>query len=394
MNERARIHVPTSKSLTQRALIIAALTAGESSILDPLECDDSLYLSHALSLLGADIRREPGRWTVTGGGLVASGERIECGNAGTCFRFLAALSILLEGAYTLDGDLHLRQRPVADIVEALEKLGQDVDYPGQDGFPPLRFNGRRNIPSEVTLDASRTSQFLSGLLMVGPRLPEGLTVRVEGRLVSRPYLDLTIDVMKAFGVDHIDRDSNTFHVHPGHYRPVEYRVEGDWSAAAMVLAASCITGRDLGPGNVRADSAQGDRIIVDFLDELGYPRPHVFDLSDCPDLITPLAAAAVFSSHPSEIIHAAHARIKECDRIAALVDGLSRVGVRVEEREDGLKVFPADKLSGALVDSHDDHRIAMAFGLLSLRQPGIRVTNPACVGKSYPQFWEMLEVFR
>ena len=388
-----RLRVPSSKSLTQRGLVLAALAQGESTILDPLDCDDTRHLRRALGSLGVRLVEEQDRWHVHGGALTAARGPLECGNGGTTCRFLAALSLLVEGQMVLEGDHNLHQRPIHDVSLALGQLGVQVRYLGEEGFPPLALKRSGPAAQEVQLDASRTSQFLSGLLMVGPCLTGGLSIEPTGRQVSRPYVDLSIRAMQGFGVE--PRLSyGWYHVAPAAYRPSSFQVEGDWSAGAALLAAAQITGREVDLENLSHRSLQGDRVIVDFLEELKQHRPHRFDLAPCPDLIGPLAVAAAFADQPTEIVHVAHARFKECDRIAVLAQELGRCGVAVRERPDGLVLSPAGRLKPVRLHSHDDHRMAMAFGLLSLREPGIQVDNPSCTTKSFPDFWEVLESFR
>ncbi len=414
------IKVPASKSLTQRALVLAALCPGESLVHDPLVCDDSEHLSAALQQLGVAIDKNqdnpaagaaddpsstaPSVWTVRGGIDRAPTGTVFCGNAGTCFRFLCAVSLVVPGTLRLDGNHHLRRRPCAEIGEALRELGAEVDFRGEAGFAPLDISFGGEVAANVTIDASRTSQFVSGLLMVGRTLPAGLVVNLTGPPVSLPYLDMTVATMAAFGATDVetrnDAAGHGYRVPPGSYRPTEYTVEGDWSAAAMALVAGRLARREVIIDNLVAEShrgatsQQGDRVIVEFLRELDEPREHVFDLHDCPDLITPLAVAAACADHPSRIKNVAHARIKECDRVAAMAESLAAIGVELQELPDGLVIQPAQDLRPADLDSRDDHRMAMAHGLLSLRQPGITTSNPACVSKSYPQFWQVLELFR
>ncbi|MFH1841789.1 MAG: 3-phosphoshikimate 1-carboxyvinyltransferase [bacterium] len=388
------VTVPSSKSLTQRALVLAALCPGESRIDDPLLCDDSAFLSAALVRLGVTIEKAPGTWTINGGIDRSPDDALFCGNAGTCFRFLNAVSLVTPGGFILDGDHHLRQRPCGEIGGALISLGMTVRYHVQDGFAPIELRPQHSAAPSLTLDVSRTSQFASGLLMVGRILPAGLVIDLTGPPVSRPYLQMTLDTMAVFGADDLVVTPDRFEVPPGQYRPATYRVEGDWSAAAMVLVAARLSGREVQIDNLKSESRQGDRVIVDFLRELDRPGDHVFDLHDCPDLISPLAVAAAAAESPSRLTNVAHARIKECDRVAATAESLQAVGVAVTELPDGLVIQPASRLQPALLDPHDDHRMAMAHGLLSLREPGIETSNPDCVSKSFPEFWETLELFR
>jgi 3-phosphoshikimate 1-carboxyvinyltransferase len=393
MPEAIEITVPGSKSHTQRALLLAALAAGESELLQPLDCDDSRHLRLALRALGAGIDEAPARWRVTGGPLRAPSRPLWCGDAGSALRFLAPLALLVEGALTLDGSQRLRQRPLGDLIAALERLGVDARR-GSTATLPIELRRRAPAARDVTIDASRSSQFVSGLLLVAPLLPAGLRLEVTGALVSRPYVELTLQTMRAFGAE-ARQIGRSYEVRPGAYAASRLAIEGDWSSAAFLLAAGWIAGRAVHIANVSESSSQGDRVIVGLLEELGRPRPHDVDLSDCPDLVAPLAAAAVFAAHATEIRGVAHARQKESDRLAVLVEGLRRAGASAAERADGLRVEPAAaRLHAAVLDPRGDHRMAMAFGLLSLRQPGIRAADAGCVSKSFPGFWRELERLR
>lgn len=397
MAETLRLSAPGSKSLTQRALALAALTEGESVLEGPLDSDDSRHLRGALQLLGASIDTSRGSsWTVRGGSLRAPPGPVQCGDGGTVIRFLAPFALVLEpgsGELILDGSPRLAERPLDALLSALASLG--VGSRRLDDARALPVALRRTGPAgdRVRVDSTVSSQFASGLLMVAPRLPAGLVVEVDGN-VSRPYLDLTVGAMRAQGAVVTEAPSGTFRVEPGKYRPGTVQIEGDWSGAAFLLAAGFVQDRQVVVENVRADSAQGDKAIVGFLEELRLPRPHSFDLTDCPDLLPPLAAAAVFASHPSLIGGVAHARTKECDRLSTLAQGFSQAGVDVRERPDALDIQPGRPLRPARLDPRGDHRMAMAFGLLGLRCAGLEPEDRACVSKSYPDFWTVLERLR
>lgn len=393
-----RLKVPGSKSQTQRALILAALAAGESQLLDPLDCDDSAVLRKALRALGVTITEEPACWRVRGGELRPPEQPLWCGEAGTALRFLAPLSLLIRGELILDGSERLKQRPLADGLEALARLGVQVRHRDRSGTLPaaLRLEGRPGTQTWISLEHS--SQFASGLLMVAPRLSGGLLLGLApdpaGPLaVSRPYLELTLRTMETFGVGVLNQRGR-LKVLPQAYRPTALQVEGDWSSAAFLLAGGRLARRRVVVENLAADSAQGDRAVVELLAELDALRPHRLDLTDCPDLIAPLAAAAVRATHPVELVGVAHARLKESDRVAVLADGLRAAGVPVEQRPDGLRIEPGATLRPAELETRGDHRMAMAFGLLSLLEPGIHPDNRGCVSKSYPTFWHDLERLR
>jgi 3-phosphoshikimate 1-carboxyvinyltransferase len=393
MTDLLTIPVPASKSATQRALILAALAPGESRLHHALECDDSRHLRDSLGKLGIRIIESGSTWSVQGGTFTAPSDTLFCGNAGTTIRFLAALAPSLNGAVTLDAGPQLRQRPLHDVMSGLHALGCHVLHLDRDGFAPLRITPQMTSPRTVRVDTTRTSQFLSGLLMAGQQI--GLeSLRTNGDVISRPYIDLTLSMMSLFGQEASEREPGHFDLPKAAYSPSELSIEGDWSSAAMLLVAARLAKRSVRIPNLNDKSIQGDRKIVEFLDRLDRAGDLVFDLSACPDLLPPLAVACLFSNSPSSIKNVEHARIKESDRIAATADMIRAVGGHVEEKSDGLRIIPAPTLHLARIEDHDDHRMAMASGLLSLRIPGVTTSNPDCVSKSWPGFWNVLEEVR
>jgi 3-phosphoshikimate 1-carboxyvinyltransferase len=427
-----QLRAPGSKSQTQRALILASLAGGESALLHPLDCDDSRHLRRALRVLGAEIDDgDPRRWRVRRGALgrpalgppalgrpalgrPAGRRELWCGEAGSTTRFLAPLSLLVPDELVLDGAPRLRERPLGQLLGALRALGVEVHRGGGDGLPVTLRPGPgvgSSARAAVQIDASRSSQFASGLLMVGPLLPGGLRLQLAGEaVVSRPYLELTMAAMAAFGaaVRVEGSDGRILRAPAGAYRATAVAIEGDWSAAAFLLAGGLIAGREVVIDNLRADSAQGDRVFAAHLEAVRHAGAGagagagelVFDLTACPDLIAPLAVACALGrppgGAPARLGGLAHARLKESDRVEVLAAGLARAGIEVRERPDGLSIVPAGagRLRPAELDPRGDHRMAMAFGLLSLREPGIRVRDPGCVGKSFPAFWRELERLR
>lgn len=399
-NAPISVSCPGSKSMTQRALIIAALADGDGQVTidGALECDDSRYLSQVLRALGVDVQWDGSRVQIQPSPLASSGERQFVGNAGTAMRFSSSLSLLTEGELVLDGDDRMRQRPLGPLTEALQRLGVQVRYLGQRGYPPVSLRRGGALRDEVDLDVSQSSQFASALLLVAPRLPRGLVVRLSGERVSVPYLDMTTKMMERAGVRAEWESSTRISVPPGRYDTRHIVVEPDWSTAAFLLGAGVITGQEVDlPGLSKpGESLQGDAAFMDHLRVLRQPVRARIDLRDTPDLIAPLAAVALFAADPTEIRGVAHARVKECDRLAVLANELTKVGARVQEHTDGLTIHPLDTPTNERVelDPSNDHRMAMAFALVGLRVPGIVVRNPECVSKSFPRFWEELERFQ
>jgi 3-phosphoshikimate 1-carboxyvinyltransferase len=383
--------------MTQRALMLAALSGKKVRILNPLRCDDSEHLFTLLRQLGADASWEEGGISLEAAKLENPGHALYCGNAGTAMRFGCCLSLVTGGGLTLDGNHRMRQRPIGPLGETLGRLGMDVTYPESPSFPPIVLTPRAIPETQVDLDASVSSQFSSGLLMVAPFLPHGLELRLTGNLVSIPYLDMTLKMMERAGIRVERVGGRILRVPPGGYfddasDPV-LQIEADWSGASFLLAIPLIAGLEVDvPGLLPpGESIQGDAAFSDILIELTREREHQFDLTHTPDLISPLVAAALFRPHRTIIKGAGHTRVKECDRISVLVQEFSRVGFSLRESQDGLEVDSFDPTAifpGAIeLDPHDDHRMAMAFALVSLRIPGIVVKNPHCVRKSFPDFW-------
>ena len=394
MTHPVRFAVPGSKSETQRALVLASLCPAESTIEHPLDCADSQALRQGLRALGASVQEQPDRWLVGGGPLHAPERPIDCRDGGTTARFLGPLCLLFDGPMVLDGSARLRERPIDEMARALEPLGVEARYLAAAGRLPLSLRRSVSLAANRTAVAgARSSQFASGLLLVAPLLPHGLGLELEGELVSRPYLALTAHMMRQFGAE-LRASGGGWQVEPKPYRPTRVRVGGDWSSAAFLLVGGLITGHAIELEGMDPTSAQADRAIVPLLAELRQPGPHVFDLSDCPDLLPPMAAAAACADGAIELRGLRHARLKESDRPAVLARALGRAGIGVTEREDGLRIESGGRLRPARLDPLGDHRMAMAFGLLSLREPGIESLDPGCVTKSYPQFWAELERLR
>jgi 3-phosphoshikimate 1-carboxyvinyltransferase len=401
-----RLEAPASKSMTQRALVIAALAEGTASVRRALDCDDSRYLVALLRALGLGVT-----WTADtievappppgGGGVGEGGSRLRppptpvfCGNAGTAVRFGSCFSLLCDGPLTIDGDERMRTRPIGPLAEALQSLGARVTWLGRPGCPPLRIERRLPLAAEVKVDASVSSQYASGLLLVAPRLPHGLVLELGGDLVSAPYVAMTVAMMRSAGADVRREGERRLAVAPGAYRAGDLEVEPDWSSAAFLMAAARAAAVPIAiDGLVPPErSLQGDAAFAAMMTELDVDRPHAFDLRDTPDLVPPLVAACLFARAPSSIRGVAHARVKESDRLAVLARELRKVGARITEHTDGLDVAPLqlDHTAEAVLDPEDDHRMAMTFGVVGLRVPGLRVGRPECVSKSFPKFWDAL----
>jgi 3-phosphoshikimate 1-carboxyvinyltransferase len=390
------VQVPSSKSLTQRALILAALAATPTRVVHPLICDDSLVLAAALRRFGVKIDQGDDGWTITPPAkLLAPETPLQLGNAGTAVRFVTGLVPVMPGPITIDGDPAMRRRPMAGLLAALSEMGVHVAELGKPSCPPvvLTPGDPDGLPESVSLRAGGSSQELSALLLVGCRLPRGLRVLLDGNFPSRPYIELTIRTLEAFGVQVERPDTQTIVIPPQTPHAEQYPVEGDWSSASYPLAAGWLTGREVEVTNLDLHSAQGDRIFPQLLRQLNQGGHHVLAMGDVPDIVPTVVACALFAAGVTEITGVAHLRIKESNRLATLARELTKLGAAIRETPDGLVINPRLLSHSANLDPAADHRMAMAFGLISLRHPGIEILNPTCVSKSYPDFWNMLARF-
>lgn len=402
----AVFRVVPSKSMTHRALVASALARGTSELVEPLDSDDTRRTLSGLTALGFRVGSESGLWTVEGlAGEVPGGGEIYLGESGTTCRFLTALAALGDRPSRLDGSSRLRDRPLVELVEALDRIGADIRPDGTSGGLPLRAGGVAPRGGAVAVRSERSSQFASALLLVAARLPEGLEVDMGPRPVSWPYVSMTLDVLRAFGIG-VESLSLTRHrVAPSDYAAIRYRVEGDHSAAAYFLLAAAVCG-----GRVRMDgldprSSQADARFGEILQgagvtircgdrwveaEGGAPIQGLeVDLADAPDLLPTVAVLALFARGPSRISGLAHARLKESDRLDAVADGLRSVGRVVVAGADSLEVEASRAAArGAVIRTRSDHRIAMAFAVAGLGIPGIVIDDAGCVSKSYPRFWD------
>jgi 3-phosphoshikimate 1-carboxyvinyltransferase len=407
----ATVRVPSSKSLTNRALAAAGLARGKSILVNPLQADDTLLMAAALQDLGIPVEKDEGRWRVTGSGgrVPASGASLFLGNAGTAMRFLTPIVATGRGRFLLDGTGRMRERPMGDLLAALSSLGVRAEATRGDGRPPIEVDADGLPGGEVTLRSAVSSQFLSGLLLAAPCATGPLSIRLEGPLVSRPYVCLTVDVMERFGISFQETGPERYSLREGAaYASAEYEIEGDASSACWWFAAAAVTGGRARVLGIPGGSKQGDLRFLELLREMGCRvsreetggdavievqggslRGIDAHLKDMPDTAPALCAVALFASSPTRIHGAEHLRAKESDRIAGLAAGLGALGGRTAEHRDGLTIRPGP-LRSATLDPLDDHRLAMAFAVAGLGIGGVVVTNPACVTKSYPGFFEEL----
>lgn len=407
-NIDAAIEVPGSKSLTQRALIAAALAHGESRLIGPLESDDTAYSAKALVQMGVMVEKEKD-WRIVGnaGEIKPSDTPIFLGNNGTATRFLTSVAALGRSAFTIDGDARMHQRPIGPLMTALQGWGVDIVSTLGTGCPPLHINARGLAGGTTVLPEGKSSQYLSSLLLVAPYAEKPATLKVEGEVLSKPYVAMTLAVMAEFGIEvACARDFSSFTIPQGCYRAREYRIEGDASNASYFWAAAAVTGGRVTVTNVPVPSLQGDALLVPLLGRMGCEVTRTgegitlqgpgklegitVNMGDMPDVVPTLAVVAAFAEGTTVIENIAHLRIKECDRLSAVVTELGKLGVQVEEREAAMIIHGrgGEGVHGAEIETYEDHRMAMSLAVAGLRIPGVKITGESCVGKSFPDFWQ------
>lgn len=405
----ATVVLPGSKSYTNRALLVAALADGESVLRQALFSDDTDYMAAALRTLGFDVRedREGSEFRVSGlgGRIPAPQAELFVGNAGTAARFLVSFVALGRGRYVIDGVDRMRQRPIQPLIEGLGQLGVRVRAMRDNGCPPVAVEAAGVRGGSARMRGDVSSQYFTSILLIAPLTEAGVELEVEGELVSRPYIDMTASTLRAFGAEMANEGYRRFRVTGRQrYQARTYDVEPDASAASYFFAAAAVTGGRVRVLHLGRDTAQGDIRFVRVLERMGCRVEQTdestevwgperlrgdieVDMGDLSDTAQTLAAIAPFAGGPVAIRNVAHMRAKETDRVAAVAAELRRLGVRADELLDGLVVHPGEVRPGA-VETYDDHRMAMSFAVTGLRAPGIRVLDPGCVSKTFPDFWE------
>jgi 3-phosphoshikimate 1-carboxyvinyltransferase len=403
----ATVSIPGSKSITHRYLIMAALASGVSRLTNVLWCADTRLTAAALEHLGARFGRLPdgAEVTGTGGRLIYPAEPLFLENAGTAMRLLTAVTCLGRGRCTLTGSQRMHRRPIGELLDALNSLGGEVVSLEDNGCPPVRVRARGLEGGRVLLDASRSSQFVSALLLSAPYARQAVEITLLG-LVSRPYVEVTLEGMSRFGARAGWVDENTLRVEaPACYQAGTYNVEGDCSSASYFWAAAAITGGRVKTSNIASSSRQGDLRFLEVLHEMGCTiqwdddgvtvvgaplRGVSVDMSDMPDMVPTLAVIAAFARGTTVIANVGHLRLKESDRLQAVAEGLERMHLQVDQGSDNLVISGGEPM-GARIDPHDDHRIAMSFAVAGLRAAGVGIEAESCVEKSFPHFWETFQ---
>ena len=407
----ATITVPGSKSFTNRALLVASLADGNSTLAGALFSDDTHYMCNALRKLGIRIEEnsEQATFHVTGNGgdIPAHGVNLYVGNSGTTTRSLISYVSLGHGKFVIDGDEPMRHsRPMSDLLDALMQLGISARSQFENGHLPIIVQADGLEGGKTRLDASKSSQFLTSLLLIAPYAKNGMEIEVVGNLKT-PYIDITLAIMESFGVKVINNNYQHFHIAGGQqYQPCSYHIEPDASSASYFFAAAALTGGRVTVKHLSTSSAQGDVQFVRVLEQMGcqinvsdsgieVKGPHLLkgidvDMKDISDTALTLAAVAPFAGSKVAIRNIEHTRWQETDRIHAMVTELRKLGVPVVEHQDGFEISPSP-ITPAAIDTYNDHRVAMAFSLIGLKVPGIRINNPDCVSKTFPNYFEVLQ---
>jgi len=408
------VRLPGSKSISNRALLLSALADGKTTLGNLLDADDTQVMRTALSQLGIAFR-DVGTDVQTigcGGQIPVRAARLELGNAGTAFRSLTAALAFSGGSYELDGVARMRERPIGDLVDSLSRIGAQISYLGVRGFPPLLIQPASQLSGErATIKADVSSQFLSGLLMAVPLVApdQGVRLTVEGKLISEPYVELTLSLMRQFGVI-VERDGDDYIVPKASYRsPGRVVIEGDASSASYFLALGAVAQGPVRVEGVGKASVQGDVRFADMLGGMGARiewgahyiqagapaaggrlKPIDADCNHIPDSAMTLAIVALFADGPSTLRNIGSWRVKETDRIAAMAIELRKVGAEVDEGPDWIRIVPPKQFREATIDTYDDHRMAMCFSLVAAGGVPVHIRDPGCVAKTFPDYFDRL----
>ena len=403
----AAIGAPPSKSYTQRALVIASLARGKSVIKSPLFSGDTAYMISALKQFGINIVKKGADLVVYGtdGNLKSPDKQVFVGNAGTAMRFLSAFASLAKAETTITGDKRMQQRPLKNLLDVLQQLG--VKSESNNGFPPVKIYGGSFNGGSAKLKGDISSQYISSILMCAPYAKKPVTIDIEGNLTSKPYIDVTLDAMKSFGVGVKNQNYKSFTIkNDRKYKPRAYKIEGDASSASYFFAAAAVTRGKVMVKNINPGSKQGDIKFLDILKRMGCGvrkgkdfvevkggslKSVDIDMNGMPDIVPTLAVASVFADGITTIRNVANLRYKETDRLRALAFELRKIGANVEEMQDGLAI-KRKRLQKAVIETYNDHRVAMSFAIAGLAISGIRIKNPNCVSKSFPGFWENFDL--
>ena len=395
-----RVTAPSSKSYTIRGLMCAALAKGKSALYSPLESDDTDAAVNVLGKIGVDIEQMADLWSVSGGSLYQPDSTLYCRESAATLRFITAIAAVVPGISRITGSASLIVRPVEPLIGALRQLGIDCHY--EDISKVITINGGNIHGGIVFMPGNISSQYVSALLLIGPLIEKGITISLTTPLESRPYVEMTIECLRAFGIGvDVSGDYTKFIVPEQQYRPVAYDIEGDWSSASYILALGALTG-DIVVENLNPGSLQGDKVLLEFLGQMGVNitttntkvivkksklKAINVDLTDCIDLLPTMVVLAAMAEGTSEFTGISRARLKESDRIFSVKEELTRAGVTIREKPGSLAIV-GTKPRGGQFDSHGDHRIAMALSLIGAVTGDTVINDAECVSKTYPSFWQ------
>ena len=408
-----QINLPGSKSVSNRALLLAALASGKTTLTNLLDSDDIRHMLNALKSLGVEYNLSEDKTVCEVVGLGHAFEPTEAlelflGNAGTAMRPLAAALCLGKGEFVLTGEPRMKERPIGHLVSALKAAGADVEYLENENYPPLKIKGTGLKGGTVEIDGSISSQFLTAFLMAAPLSTQDTTINIIGDLVSKPYIDITLDIMATFGVKIDNQNYQTFVVPANqmYVAPGDFLVEGDASSASYFLAAAAIKGGSVKVTGIGKKSIQGDVQFADALAAMGadieWGDDYVIarkgelkavdmDFNHIPDAAMTIATTALFAEGTTSIRNVYNWRVKETDRLAAMAIELRKVGAKVEEGEDYITITPPTSLKHAAIDTYDDHRMAMCFSLVALSDTPVTINDPGCTSKTFPDYFDKLK---
>lgn len=409
-NISGEVHLPGSKSLSNRLLLLSAISKGQTEVYNILDSDDTSYMLNALNSLGIKYEISDDKTTCliegVGGPFSVPETDLYLGNAGTAVRPLCAVLCSGIGNHIIRGDQRMYERPIKDLVDALRQLGSNIEYLGNDGFPPLRINAHGIKGGQVDIKGNISSQYLTAMLLTSPLSQSPIQINVIGELVSKPYIDMTLSVMKKFGVNVVNDNYQSFVISGSeqYISPKTVLVEGDASSASYFMAAAAIGGGPIRLRGIGSESIQGDVQVTEVLNQMGakvtmgtdwveVERNTLsgvdLDLNHIPDAAMTIATTALFADGPTTIRNIGNWRVKETDRLSAMATELRKVGAEVIEGQDYLKITPPPKILPATIDTYNDHRMAMCFSLAALGDAPITINDPGCVSKTFPEYFDL-----
>lgn len=412
-NSYAEINIPGSKSITNRALILASLSENPVIIKNPLFSDDTVYMIEGLKTLGNNIEISSDKKTIKVRGNKTrefGNQKIFVGNAGTVMRFLVSYIACGKGEIIIEGSPRMNERPIGELVNSMRELGVEIKYLQKEGYPPLKISAKGISKTSVHVSGKNSSQYLSSVLLSAPYFEKGLDIIVSSNIISKPYVNMTLKMIEQFG-GKAELTSTGYKILPQKYNNLtEYSVEGDMSSASYFLAAALVTKSKIKINNFFAESIQGDYKLLDILKKHGLKvieqkKDYIIaegtenysgfnlNLNDTPDIVPTLAVTALFAGSPTVIKDVESLRVKECDRISALCTEIKKLNGNIIEYQDGFKIIPKpfSEYKGCNIATYDDHRIAMSFAVAGLKISGINILNPKCVSKTFPQFFDEFE---